>query len=90
MGTTSRPKPLAAFYQADANWSDFFEFIVENVQGDVDGDGVISIADVTSLIDLVVNGGGSVDDYPAADVDGDGVISIADVTELIDRILSGL
>ena len=54
--------------------------------GDVDGDGVVNIADVTALIDILLSGG----TVPAnADVDDDGVVNIADVTALIDMLLSG-
>ncbi|MBQ6165942.1 MAG: dockerin type I repeat-containing protein [Muribaculaceae bacterium] len=62
---------------------------VENMAGDVDGDGSVTIADVTELIDLLLNGEASQgeDIENAADVDGDGSVTIADVTALIDRIL---
>lgn len=54
--------------------------------GDVDGDGVVNIADVTALIDILLSGGTA----PAnADVDDDGIVNIADVTALIDMLLSG-
>ena len=55
--------------------------------GDLDNDGLISIADVMYLIDLVL-GQCSVEDYAAADVDNDNNISIADVVFLVDMILS--
>ncbi len=77
-------------YQADSKWSEFFEFIVENVpMGDVDGDGMVGIGDVTNLIDMVLSGDVTVADCPVADVDGDGIIGIADVTNLIDQIIRG-
>lgn len=52
--------------------------------GDVSGDGILGIDDVTSLIDALL------DDQTAAlgDVDGDGVVTIADVTALIDLLLT--
>ncbi len=76
-------------YQADAKWSDFFEFIVADVQaGDVNGDGLITIADITDLIDLVLSNV-TVADCPVADVDGDGIIGIGDITILIDQIIMG-
>lgn len=55
--------------------------------GDVNGDGTISIADVTVLVDIILAGGGL--DNPATDVNGDHVISVADVTLLVDIILNG-
>ena len=53
--------------------------------GDVDHDGHVGIADVTTLIDHLLYG------YDVceicADVDGNQIINIADVTDLIDRLL---
>ena len=55
------------------------------IPGDADGDGIICIADVVFLIDLV-HDQCSAEDYVAADVDGDSVLTIADVVALIDLI----
>ena len=69
-------------------------FAVDNVAitekvdapGDVNGDGQTTIADVTTLIDLLLSGANA----PAgADVNGDGSVTIADVTALIDMLLAG-
>lgn len=54
--------------------------------GDVNGDGLINIADVTEIIDLMINNNGEY--FANADVDGNGVINIADVTSLIDMLLN--
>ena len=57
-------------------------------EGDVDGDGQLTIADVTALIDILLgtrNAGGS---YAPCDVNMDSQVSIADVTTLIDMLLS--
>jgi len=58
--------------------------------GDVNGDGVVDITDVTALIDRVLN------DAPMdgcsdinGDINGDGTIDITDVTALIDQVLGG-
>lgn len=60
-----------------------------NMRGDVDDDGIVSIADITMLIDYIL--GGEPGANPAnADVDRDGVVSISDVTTLIDYILGGV
>lgn len=57
--------------------------------GDVNGDGMIGIADVTALIDLLLSGETpqSKEVMDAADLNRDGAIGIADVTALIDLLL---
>ena len=55
--------------------------------GDVNGDGFITIGDVTALIDLLLSNNTAGNE--AADVNRDGKVSIADVTTLIDMLLSG-
>lgn len=56
-------------------------------KGDVDGDGELSIADVVTLIDLVLSQDFTDVDLMTADVDSDGYIGIADVVALIDIIM---
>ena len=56
------------------------------VAGDVNGDGQLTIADVTSLIDLLLQGNPSF--KLSADLDGSGSLTIRDVTALIDLLLS--
>ena len=58
--------------------------------GDVNMDGSVNIADVTTLIDYLLNGDVSLINVIAADVTQDNMINIQDVTELIDRLLSGV
>ena len=55
-------------------------------RGDVNHDGVVSIKDVTDLIDYLLTG---VAPYPEdADFDQDGTMSIKDATDLIDYLMS--
>ena len=56
--------------------------------GDVNKDGNISVADVTALVNIILNRDG-IDQYDtsAADVNSDGMVSIADVTALVNIIL---
>lgn len=54
--------------------------------GDVDGDGSITISDVTALIDLLLSGDATSNNV--ADVNRDGTVGISDVTTLVDMLLS--
>lgn len=56
--------------------------------GDVNGDGTLSTADLTLLIDWLLSGYDNIDVYrqAAADVNGDGVFTIKDVTALSDLL----
>ena len=82
------PAGSLSAYQADSRWSQYFETIVEMGQtaGDIDGDGKVTVSDVTNLIDQLLGG----EELPAnADVNGDGNVNIKDVTILIDMLLNG-
>jgi hypothetical protein len=57
--------------------------------GDVNDDGHVTIADVTALIDYLLNSDASDINLGNADVSGDGQVNIGDVTSLIDMLLSG-
>ena len=59
------------------------------LRGDVNGDGIVSIADVTDLIDYLLSGNSSSIDIEAADCDQDSNTGISDVTALIDYLLGG-
>ena len=58
-----------------------------SIIGDVDMDGEVTIADITSLIDMIMGSVLNIYDPVAADVDRDHQITIADVTALIDMVL---
>ena len=57
--------------------------------GDVNMDSKVSISDVTTLINYLLNGSTEGVDVIAADVNTDGKVNIADVTALINLLLSG-
>ena len=59
------------------------------LRGDVNGDGTVTIADVTVLIDYLLTGDEAAINLENADVSGDGLIGINDVTKLIDYLLIG-
>ena len=56
--------------------------------GDVNGDGKLSIKDVTDLIDYLLTDNSEDINLDVADINGDGRIAIKDVTDLISLLLS--
>ena len=67
----------------------FFDYVkLEScvLAGDVNGDGIVSLADLTSLVN-VLSGDTEGYDLDAADVNGDGDIDINDVEALVDLLM---
>ena len=58
---------------------------VNTLQGDVNGDGEVNIADINAVINIILVGNG---DHTKADVNGDHKVNIADVNTIINIILS--
>ena len=75
------PMGCARTYMLDLCWGQFATIIGA---GDTNMDGNISIADVTTLINQLLNNS----DSPASDANGDGLVNIKDVTFLINMLLS--
>ena len=57
--------------------------VTSNVLGDVNGDGYLTMADVSALVDFIMGKNPSPFDKKLADVNKDGDINVADVTELL-------
>ncbi len=55
--------------------------------GDVNHDGIVSVLDVTTLIDYLLGGGSDICEI-CSDVNGDNSISVIDVTTLVDELMS--
>ena len=85
------PRASLEAYKAHPEWGSSYLFAniyaIEDL-GDVNGDGKLSIADCSSLIDYLL--GNTIDGFTAAyaDVNGDGQVSISDVSALIDQMLN--
>ena len=77
-------KPITAMaVDSEAQEASFWFMKPTSPWGDINGDGEVTIADVTALIDMILTD----NTRPVGDVNGDGEISIADVTMLIDHLL---
>ena len=64
----------------------YLTFKATFVQGDVNGDGAVTIADVTALVNIIL-GKTQAPASGVADVNGDHATTIADVTALVNIIL---
>jgi len=66
-------------------------FMLKNVGvlGDVNADGEVNLADINTLIDIILNGRADEDTMARADVNSDGEINVADVNTLINIIMKG-
>lgn len=74
-------------YQVANQWKNFL-FEVSWLRGDVNNDGEVNIADVNTLIDIILGGKFDAMTMLRADVNGDGEIGIADINEVQDIILT--
>lgn len=57
---------------------------IGDIPGDMDGDGQLSVADLSNLISSILNGSA---DPEKADVNQDGIVNIADISALIECLL---
>ncbi|MBR3100422.1 MAG: M6 family metalloprotease domain-containing protein [Muribaculaceae bacterium] len=91
-GTKLMHKPLTHITKAD-NGDISFVFMEQaepiGIVGDVNNDGEVSVADVTVLVNIVLNNTPLTgNDLYRADVNGDGEVGVADITALINMILN--
>ena len=70
---------LAEIPTATTYYFDNIVFEIEAVKGDVNGDGVVDVADIASIITVMAAGSYST----AADVNGDGWVDVADIASVI-------
>lgn len=63
--------------------------IAELVKGDINGDGVVNLADAVLAVQIQINGGGEMAPYLAAEVDGDNKIGLAEAIFIL-QALAGL
>lgn len=75
-------------YRINAAFHKTIHLILGYEKGDVNGDGTLSILDVTTLTDYLSINLAGMDEYQldAADMNGDGVVSIIDLNYLIDLL----
>ncbi len=76
---------LLTFCAMALSWP--FNASANRLVGDVDGDGIVGIADVTMITDVLLSHAETAWSM-VCDVDGDGAVTISDVTWLIDMIMA--
>ena len=80
----SQPGNNANIARAQKYAVDYFDTVDDEIAGDLNGDGILNILDIVSLINLVLS-----DDFElAGDLNGDGVLNILDIVSLVNLILA--
>ena len=85
------PRQQIEAYQAADYWYKFahIEGWGSAGRGDIDGDGEVSIRDVTRMIDAILTGEHEGVYFESADLNSNGRLDIGDVTTIIDMLLNG-
>ena len=62
---------------------DYFDEVDDGIAGDINGDGILNILDIVSLVNLILTG-----NYEASgDINGDDLLNILDIVSLVNLIL---
>ncbi len=61
---------------------------VVEVEGDVNGDGTVDVADISSVINVMAGGSNDEQVVAKADVNGDGAVDVADISSIINIMAS--
>ncbi|MCQ2290456.1 MAG: phosphodiester glycosidase family protein [Muribaculaceae bacterium] len=82
MGTSTTGQQYTIHFQG---FETVYDAVPAHNVGDIDGNGVVNVSDVTALINQILGTAS----YPtdSCDVDGNGVVNVSDVTALINLIL---
>jgi len=83
------PESAVTDYQRATEWKRFGTVVgykLQDLPGDVNADGEVTIADVNMLLEIILSGSAT---RGSVDVNGDGEINLADVNAVIDLILNG-
>ena len=86
------PKSALDDYKSTAPWSGFGTIVgiePEYILGDANGNGVVEIGDVTSVLTLMATPEAPDYDTKAADANKNGVIEIGDVTTILTIMAGG-
>ena len=67
----------------------FYVTVKDYILGDVNGDRVVTVVDVTAAVSLALGGGSSNLVREAADINEDGQITVVDVTGIVNIVLTG-
>ena len=80
------PHGTKAKYQSTDGWKNFTTIIETDFEdqpkGDVNGDGVVDVADIATVISVMAKGNNDL----SADVNGDGVVDVADIATIISEM----
>lgn len=82
------PSEAVDAYRAHEEWGRFMRIVpfIGAGPGDINGDGSISVSDLTSVVNMMLSTDEGIPAY--CDVNGDGNINVTDVTALVNQMLN--
>ena len=82
------PNESLEAYRNHPEWSWFYRIVpfIGAGPGDINGDGSISVSDLTSVVNMMLSADEGIPAY--CDVNGDGNINVTDVTALVNQMLN--
>ncbi|MBO4870527.1 MAG: leucine-rich repeat domain-containing protein [Muribaculaceae bacterium] len=87
--TTARGKNWMVYGRTNDHWEEYNGSEPhEYVSGDLNGDGVVDVADVNICINVILERNTDPDIIALSDLNGDGVVDVADVNMIINIILA--
>lgn len=72
----------------DFRLKDTVSTVKKMLRGDVNGDGVVNVADINAVVNIILGGKASPEVMKRADVNNDGLVNISDINLLISIILA--
>ena len=92
------PNPSSNYYIAfEAELNGGYGVVLDDVEvtgelgfllGDADGNGVVNVIDIMTVVNYIINGSNEIFIFANADVNGDGVINVMDVMGIVNIIMN--
>ena len=81
------PKGSKAAYMAADHWNHFNVIEMTGVEGDLNFDGKVTVADVMMMVDIILGQESEFKPLFLCDIDGNNIVTVSDVMKMVDMVL---